>query len=723
MADKTVTDADIAETLRAAGIDPSGASNRSLSTADDIGAVLRAAGIDATVSDKGLSFKEGGFNDTPEERAAIRQNRAVKKTTPPVGPFPEPEPSAEVKELAKRRGLTGQVISGIPIGGPVLNRIGAAGAAALEDQPPTFGERYSGNLERTQQADKWYARENPASSFGANMLGGALGYGPLSALKVGGAPIGGMITGTRGPTLASKLWTGIPGNAAISATDASLRGEDPVAGGIIGAAGGLAGPVVGEGFRGGTNLISNYLWPRAGLENFNTGAVNKLTGALSGETPASIAAGRDRMGPHGFLGDVSTGFTDIAGGLADTPGAHKATVREAYRLRDVAARDRITATVDKAAGPPTDPVAWEKMTTQARAAAADPLYDQFRTTKIHPTDEIKALIPRLEEAGAFGLANKLAGINGEDINMKFFTTGSKKDFPTAQTWDYVKRGLDQSIEQAYSSGNKTVGSALVKLKRDLLSEIKKAPGGQIYEDARQTFADHSDLLDARTAGRDTLLGSRSGLSKFELADEWKTLSAPEKKARVMGLRDAIDEAMGDTLNGDTTTRNKLLAPNNQDKMRLMLGKAEADGMIKDLGSEKFLKEQSQNVVHGTQTTPKKERVDALKKAPLPEYNPSLVEPLSLIPPHVRQAARPSTVIDAWRGLRNDETMNQLARAVTMPEGPKLNDLIAALTAEAQRSARVSASGQRAGNLLSGAITGPGAGSYRRRRAMSDDERR
>lgn len=723
MADKTVTDADIAETLRAAGIEPSGAASRSLSTADDITSVLKAAGIDASVSDRGLTFKEGGFDDTPEERAAIRQNRAVKRTTPPVTGFPEPEPSAEVKELAKRRGLTGQVISGIPIAGSLLDRAGAAGAAAFQDEPDTFGERYSGNLERTQAADKWYARQNPASSMGANMLGGVLGYGPLSALKLGKLPIGGMIAGTEGPSLGSRLWTGVPGNAAISATDAAMRGEDPMAGGIIGAAGGFAGPMVSGAMRGGTNLISNYLWPRAGLENFSTGAVNKLTGALSGETPASIAAGADRMGPHGFLGDVNRGFTDIAGGLADIPGPHKATVREAYRLRDAAARDRITATVDKAAGAPTDPVQWERMTTQARSAAADPLYDQFRTTRIHPTDEIKALIPRLEEAGAFGLANKLAGINGEDINMKFFTTGSKKDFPTAQTWDYVKRGLDQSIEQAYSSGNKTVGSALVGLKRDLLSEIKKAPGGQIYEDARQAFADHSALLDARTAGKDTLLGSRSGMSRFELADEWKTLSGPEKKARTMGLRDAIDEAMGDTLTGDTTLRNKLLAPNNQDKMRLMLGKAKADEMIKSLGSEKFLKEQSQDVVHGTQTTPKRERVDALTPRPLPEWNPDIAKPLTWMPPSWIHGMRPSTVLDAWRGVHSADTMNQLAHAVTTPAGPQMNDLIAALTAESNRAARVAAGGGHTSNLLGGLVSGPSAGGYRRRRAMSEDERR
>lgn len=727
MADKTVTDADIAETLRAAGVDPGGATSRSLSTPDDIASVLKAAGIDATVSDKGLMFKEGGFGDTPEERAAIRQNRGVKKTTPPVSGFPEPEPPQDVKDLAARRGFTGQTISSVPLAGPVFDRIGAAGAAALQDDPDnpdaTFGERYSGNLDRTRKADRWYASQNPGKALGANLLGGALGYGPMSALKLGKLPVGGMMLGTEGPTLGSRLWTGVPGNAAISATDAALRGEDPAAGGIIGAAGGFAGPMVGEAARGATNLVSNYLWPRQGLEGFSTGAVNKLTGALSGETPASIASGINRMGPHGFLGDVNKGFTDIAGGLADIPGENKTVVREAYRQRDAAARDRITAAVDKAAGPPTDPVAWARMTTEARAKAADPLYDQFRKTVIAPTPEIQALVPRLEEAGAFKMAQRLSAIKGDPIDMKFLgPDGSIVKSPTAQTWDYVKRGLDSSIDAAYSSGDKTMGNAMVSLKHDLLTEIKKAPGGKIYEDARQTWGDHSDLLNARTAGTDTLLGSRSGLSKFELADEWKTLSGPEKKARVMGLRDAIDQAMGDTLNGDTTARNKLLAPNNQDKIRLMLGKVKADEMIKSLGAEKFLKEQSQDVVHGSQTTPKKERVNALTPPALPEWNPNLTQPLTWMPPSWTHQMRPSTVLDAWRGVHSADTNNQLAGAVTTPNGPRMNDLIAALMAEGNRAALASAGGQQAGNRLN-MLTNTGAGGYRRRRAMAEDERR
>jgi hypothetical protein len=59
--------------------------------------------------------------------------------------------------------------------------------------------------------------------------------------------------------------------------------------------------------------------------------------------------------------------------------------------------------------------------------------------------------------------------------------------------------------------------------------------------------------------------------------------------------------------------------------------------------------QDQNVRGGTQTTPKKERVNALLPTPLPPYNPSLVEPL--IPPQAREALRPTTIIEGSRAAQ------------------------------------------------------------------------
>jgi hypothetical protein len=168
--------------------------------------------------------------------------------------------------------------------------------------------------------------------------------------------------------------------------------------------------------------------------------------------------------------------------------------------------------------------------------------------------EGQELIPRLESAGAFKAAEELAGIRGTKIDRNFFTpnTATQRSvvisaYPTTETWDLVKQGLDRRIDAAYSGGDKTLARHLVQLKGEMLREIEKTPAGQIWRQARQEFADRSSLIDQLQACRDTFLGGRSGLSADELREELRHLSGPEFQARLVGLRSALDEDMGASL--------------------------------------------------------------------------------------------------------------------------------------------------------------------------------
>jgi hypothetical protein len=124
--------------------------------------------------------------------------------------------------------------------------------------------------------------------------------------------------------------------------------------------------------------------------------------------------------------------------------------------------------------------------------------------------------------------------------------------------------------------------------------------------------------------------------------------------------------MGDTLHGDTRMRDRLLATNNQKKLRMLIGDAPADALIAELQSERYLAAQDQNVRGGSQTTPKKERVNALQPAELPKYDPSFTRPLSLIPPGAREALRPSTIIEGARGAQYEAARNALAPILVQP---------------------------------------------------------
>lgn len=634
-------------------------------------------------------------------------------------PIPRPASAPQATVESPMRGgvdLQNQIVSGMPIISPLFDRAVAATGAAIspllpnsEKRPDSFGGRYSKNLEDLRAENKAYGEQNPVKSTLANLVGGGMALGPVA-----GSKIGRMALGIEGPSVGSRLLQGGVGGAVLGGTDAALRGEDPMVGGTIGGVVGAGAPAIASGVRGATKIAAENLWPRQGpLKDVGNNALGKLVSGLEGETPASIAAAKERMGSAGFLGDLNPGLTDIAGGIADTTGGPgKGIIREAYRTRAATQADRIDNALTGTIGPKTDIQSFKNFWTEARKAASDPVYQQFRDTSVNPTDELKALIPRLEHAGAFDQAEKISGISGEPINKKFFTTGTQKEYPTAQSWDYVKRGLDSKIDQAYAGGDKTTARALVSLKNEMIGEIEKTNAGQIWKQARTEFADRSSILDQIESGRDTFLGGRSGLSVDELREELKGLKGPELAARVTGLRSAADQVMGESMNGDTALRNKFLAPNNQEKIKLLIGDKKGDQLIKSMKQEKYLSDQDQNVRGGSQTTPKAERVKALQPTPLPEYNPNLTQPLSLIPPHILEQIRPSNIIDAWRGRSYARAHEQLAPLLTT-KGPELQDLINSLYAEQSKRAAIGGRSNNAGNALASIVAVPGVTTARR----------
>lgn len=639
---------------------------------------------------------------------------------PPVVDMPI-RGTPEVEALAKSRGYPAQVLQGAPIVAPLVDAATAAGAALLpgttvaplkgSDAAAPFSDRFFSNVEDIKRADQYFQQVHPVGSRLAQATGTVASMVPFGMTSIGSRALG--MTGT---SLGSRIYQGAGGGGVIAGLDAALRGEDPENIGkqtLFGIAGGAAGPIAGDAVARATSGLLNNAYPRPGpLGDVNRVAREMLSGALEGETPASLQAARERMGQRGYLADVNPAMTDLAGGIADTPGPGKQVIREAYRQRAAGQFDAIEGHLSRAMGPPTNIVDHTRFLTEARKAAADPLYQQFRSSQIKPTPEIDALIPRLEAAGAFDQAEKLAGITGDNVNRTIFksgvtqlNTGTATQFPTAQSWDYVKRGLDAQIDKAYSAGDKTTARALVGLKHEMIGEIEKTPGGQVWRQARSEFADRSALIDQISAGRDTFLGSRSGLTVDELRDELRGLSGPELAARIQGMRSAASDAMGDSLRGDTTMRNKLLARNNQSKIRLMIGDDRGNELIRSLEQERHLSAQDQNVRGGSQTTPKKERVDALAPQPTAAWNPNITSPLSLIPPSWIDAIRPSTILEGSRADRHANALRQMAPILTTERGPGFDALISDLMREqaiAQRSAMV---GGRLGRGTTGAVTG------------------
>lgn len=628
--------------------------------------------------------------------------------------------------------FTGRMVSAMPIVGPLANKATAAAGAVIQplvgdrDAPATFGERYERNLAMQEEGNRLYEEKHPGMAVAADVAGPAMLFSSLAGApaSIAGAagPVlsrGGQlvanaaqrIMGMRGASLGSRVYQGAAGMGAVETGNQLLKGEDPRKQGLLGpvpvavATGGL-GPAIGEGIAVGGSKLMEMLPRRAGaLKGTNSIARNKLIGAYEGETPASIAAAKEQYGPSGMLMDVNQAGRDLAGGLADVPGPHKQEIREALRVRSAGQGARMEASLNQNTVPQVNVANLVRTIDDMQDAAAKPLYDAFRTTKIHPTQEIKDLMPRLKKAGAFKLADELAGIAGRETTENFFTTGANKAFPTAESWDYVKRGLDRRISSAIDKGDKELYRELVRLKKDMLGEIEKTEGGKIWKKARETFAEYAEIKHQVEEGMKTF--SRATRAD-DLAQELSLLSYNERAARQQGARDAVQQITDNSLRGDTTARNQLLTKAGREKLELLFGEKRAGRLIKDLEAELNMSRSTHNMVGNSETSSKQARRDALMPSRAESgylRNVELTRPGSLIPDWMTPQAIMEGQI-AERTAASNAQLSPLLRASM--GGPEFDNLVAEIAAEGARRGAVRSSLGRAGSAATGAVvaTGP-----------------
>lgn len=605
-------------------------------------------------------------------------------------------------DVVNASGFNNRMVSSIPVVGPLFDKATAAAGAAIqplvseEARKKSFGERYGENLAMQEGRNELYGEEYPIAAPVADMTGATMLLGPMSQTGVGAR-----MMGLTGGSLGAKVYQGAAGMGALETANQLIKGNNPVDQGFFGpvplaVAGGAAGPVIGEGISKAGNALLQWMPRRSGpLAGVNSTGRNMLVNAVEGETPASIAEAQKKFGPAGMLADVNQSTTDLAGGLADIPGPHKQVVREAYRQRAAGQTQRIEQSLDRNTVPQVNIAKLSQAVEEARATGADPLYQQYRTMSVQPTKEIKALIPRLEKAGAFDLAEELSGISGNPINRSFFTGGPQKAFPTAETWDYVKRGLDRRISQALdkTKPDKDLARELLNLKNEMLAEIDKTPAGQVWQKARQTYAEHSELLHQIEEGQKTFKRSTRA---DELARELINLSQPEQAARLQGARDAIQEVIDSSVRGDTTARNMLLSKSGRAKLELLFGQNRADRLVRDLEAEVFGKQKVENVIGGSQTTPKKERVNAMLPAPSEMgyfQGLDLTKPASFIP----EWMKPQTIMEGARAQRYGDAYQQIAPLLTTRMGdPEFNKLMKGLLDERAKAAAAGARFDRMG---------------------------
>lgn len=186
--------------------------------------------------------------------------------------------------------------TGAPIVGGLLNKANAVTNAALAPaieplmapsesdisrKGESFGERYRKSLAMQDKGDETFAAQHPVVDTAAKIAGGVAGSIPAMAA----APVAFGLTGS----LPGMVARGALSNAAVSAVDAAVRGEDVAKGaefgGIVGGAAPVVGRLAGKAVSGVRNLV-NPAKPVAQNTVDVAGRQIPLTAGQSGADPA-----------------------------------------------------------------------------------------------------------------------------------------------------------------------------------------------------------------------------------------------------------------------------------------------------------------------------------------------------------------------------------------------------------------------------------------------------
>lgn len=350
-----------------------------------------------------------------------------------------------------------------------------------------------------------------ALEFGSSVVGAAPLFAASAPAELG---------------LGGRMWasgrTGAGAGAASGWTHGEGLGGSTV-GAVEGAAGGLAlgtaAPLVTSAVRG-TGRLARGAYRLARGENPDL-APRTVAQAIADDANTPAGVGTQMQEAHAndvpyMLADTGDNARGMLAATARAPGAARTLTRDALRQRQEGLPERVTAAIERDLGPASNPheIA-AQLSAQARATAA-PLYDAAYARPGAGTfaERMGNMLRRPSMQGALQRAQRIAAEEGRDPNTMGFDVNSSGEVtigatPSWQTLDYVKRGMDDVIEQSRDSTTgklnlNTEGHAINDTQRAFLQQFDAANSD--YAAARAAYAGPTRANAAMQRG----LGGRNG---------------------------------------------------------------------------------------------------------------------------------------------------------------------------------------------------------------------
>lgn len=412
---------------------------------------------------------------------------------------------------------------------------------------------YATELERINREYGEFAQRNPVTStmaeFGGGVLPMAASYLATPFTSGASAPVAAATTARNVGLLARLAANPYARGIATGATTGAVAGAgsaDPGERGTGAVVGGTMGTIVGGGapavIRGG-GATWNWLRDRAfpSEKTVTTRAAGKINRALeeAGLTPAEVEArvlADTSRGVPATIANVDPALVDLAETVAQRSGPSGRIVEKTLGRQGSGARRRVYENVRTGISPRNFYEEQDAMVDALRREA-DTLYDDAyavgsvrdpRITGALQDPQFKYFYDRAREiADREALAARLRGEDPSRFKLEEMFTVDRDGnvtltrVPDVRTLDYIKRGIDATIERGFDGKglSSAEASSLKKLRKEFVNAIDEATtdpatGVSPYRAARQHYAGDMEVLDALRAGREFRTMDHEEIAKY-----------------------------------------------------------------------------------------------------------------------------------------------------------------------------------------------------------------
>lgn len=494
---------------------------------------------------------------------------------------------------------------------------------------------YDQVLKQIRQEYAQYSEQKPFVSGAAEFAGG-VAPGAAMMLVPGGQAAGAaqVQRSTAGALARLALMGGATG--AVSGAGSAIegqRGSGAVSGAALGTTIGLATPVAMRSAKGAGAWLRDRLAPSEAV--ITNRAAQKMTQAMGENrlTPQQIEAMMRRdaqMAVPSVVANADPALASLAEAVAQRTGRGAAKIEKTLGEQRVGSRERAYQKTVWGLKP-GDYYADEQRMVQELRDKARTLYDDAYAHGTVDDPRINTVLKNPEFAGFFekgksiaqteSMAAKLRGedpskytlrdiylpVNDEAGRIVGIET---KQLPDVRTLDYMKRGIDATIDSYYKNGRSAEANALKDLRKVFVTAIdENAPA---YRDARRGFAGDMEVIDAM----------RTGMNDFGKMDHEQVIKLvagmgeAEKEAFRTGVaRDLYSRVMNPSGNFNAAQR-LIGSPEMQAKLQPLFDSPAHFNLFKNaMERESQLFHQSNKILGGSQTAKRGQMAAALEDGP------------------------------------------------------------------------------------------------------------